>query len=306
MSLLKQAHLQNEAAAYEWVEARLWPNGPVCAHCGEAQRIGKMEGKATRIGLYKCYACRKQFNVKVGTIFESSHVKMHIWLQAFYLIAGSKKGISSNQLHRTLGVTLKTAWFMSHRIREAMRTGSLATPLGGEGKIVESDETFIGKKDGEVKPKGARGYAHKQAVLSLVERGGDVRSFRIDKANAANIYPIIDKNLKWESVLMTDEANVYETIGRDFKEHHAVDHGAGEYVRGDCHTNTLEGYFSIFKRGMKGVYQHCAERHLHRYLAEFDFRYNNRIARGVDDEARAAKMVEGVTGKRLTYRTTTH
>ncbi len=304
MSLLKQKHLQDEEAAYAWVEARIWPEGPVCPHCGEKERISKMQGKATRIGLYKCYACRKQFNVKVGTIFESSHVQMHIWLQAFYLIAGSKKGISSNQLHRTLGVTLKTAWFMSHRIREAMRTGSLATPLGGEGKIVEFDETFIGKKDGEVKPKGARGYAHKQAVLSLVERGGDVRSFRIDKANAENVYPIIDKNLRWELVLMTDEANIYKTIGREFKEHHAVDHGKGEYVRGDCHTNTLEGYFSIFKRGMKGVYQHCAERHLHRYLAEFDFRYNNRIARGVNDETRAAKMVEGVVGKRLTYRTT--
>lgn len=168
MSLLSQKHLQDEQAAYEWVEARVWPNGPVCPHCKGTERISKMQGKATRIGLYKCYQCRKQFNVKVGTIFEKSHVAMHLWLQAFYLIAGSKKGISSNQLHRTLGVTLKTAWFMSHRIREAMRTGSLAAPIGGNGGAVEVDETFIGQKKG-AKPKGekkGRGYAHKHAVLS--------------------------------------------------------------------------------------------------------------------------------------------
>ncbi len=304
MSLLNQEHLQNEEAAYAWVEARLWPEGPVCPHCEGKGRISKMQGTATRIGLYKCYACRKQFNVKVGTIFEKSHVPMHIWLQAFYLIAGSKKGISSNQLHRTLGVTLKTAWFVGHRIREAMRTGSfVASPMGGEGAILEADETFIGKKDGVVKSKTARGYAHKQAVLSLVERGGDVRSFRIDKADSANIKPIIDANLAKESRLMTDQASYYATLGKEFEGHESVDHSKEEWVRGDCHTNTLEGYFSIFKRGMKGVYQHCSERHLHRYLAEFDFRYNNRIARGVGDEARASKMIEGAKGKRLTYRT---
>jgi transposase-like protein len=299
MSLLNQDHLQNEEAAYAWVEARIWPEGPVCAHCGGKDRIGKMGGKATRIGLYKCYVCRKQFTVKLGTIFEASHVPMHIWLQAFYLIAGSKKGVSSNQLHRTLGVTLKTAWFMGHRIREAMRTGTFAAPLGGEGKIVEADETFLGQKKGAAKK---RGYAHKKAALSLVERGGDVRSFKIDRADAKNIWPIIDKNLSWESVLMTDESAVYPTIGRDFKAHHAVEHGKGEWVRGDAHTNTLESYFSVFKRGMRGVYQHCDERHLHRYLAEFDFRHNNRVARGVDDETRAGRMVEGAKGKRLTYR----
>jgi transposase-like protein len=190
MSLLSQRHLQDEAEAYAWVEARIWPEGPVCAHCGGKERISRMQGKATRAGTYKCYACRKQFTVKIGTIFESSHVKMHIWLQAFYLIAGSEKGISSNQLHRTLGVTLKTAWFMGHRIRDAMRSGTLAvpTPMGGEGKIVEADETYIGKKDGAVKHPTARGYAHKRAVLSLIERGGEVRSFHIDNANAANVY----------------------------------------------------------------------------------------------------------------------
>lgn len=245
MSLLSQDHLQNEEAAYAWVEARIWPEGPVCPHCKGTERINKMQGNATRIGLYKCYACRKQFNVKVGTIFEKSHVPMHIWLQAFFLIAGSKKGISSNQIHRTLGVTLKTAWFIGHRIREAMRTGSLAAPepMGGEGKIVEADETFIGKKKGEHRRAG--GYAHKQVALSLVERGGEVRSFVIDRVNAANIKKVVDANLSKESILMTDEASCYGKIGREFGMHLTVDHSKQQYVVGDCHTNTLENYYSV-------------------------------------------------------------
>ena len=302
MSLLSQKHLQDEEAAYAWVEARVWPERPVCPHCQEKARISKMQGKATRIGLYKCYACRKQFNVKVGTIFEKSHIPMHLWLQAFYLIAGSKKGISSNQLHRTLGITLKSAWFMSHRIREALRTGSLAAPLGGAGGsgIVEADETYIGKKEG--KPV-RRGHGHKNTVLSLVERGGEVRSVHIDNAKATTIMPIINENIAREARVMTDDAGQYDGRLKDFAEHGVVNHSGKEYVRGDVHTNTVEGYFSIFKRGMKGVYQHCDEKHLHRYLAEFDFRYNNRVARGVNDEQRAAKAVEGVVGKRLTYRT---
>ena len=304
MSLLSQKHLQNEAAAYKWVEAQIWPHGAQCPHCFEQKRVSKMEGKATRFGLYKCYACRKQFRVTVGTIFEKSHVPLHLWLQAFYLIAGSKKGISANQLHRTLGVTLKTAWFVGHRIREAMRVGSLAAPMGGEGSsgIVESDETFIGKKTGVPKAKG--GYVHKQTVLSLVERGGEVRSFVIERASASNVLPVVRENISKEARLMTDDAGLYRSkrfVG--FKEHSVVNHSAGEYVRGDIHTNTVEGYFSIFKRGMKGVYQHCAEKHLHRYLAEYDFRYNNRAKLGVSDEARAMKMVKGAQGKRLTYRT---
>jgi transposase-like protein len=305
MSILSDLHFHNEEAAYAWVETRLWPNGPQCPRCKGTERVGKLQGKSTRIGTYKCYECKKPFTVKVGTIFEDSHIKMNIWLQAIHLVCSSKKGISSNQLHRTLKLTLKSAWFMGHRIREAMRTGSLAVPsepMGGEGKIVEADETYIGKKDGMPKAKGARGYAHKRAVLSLVERGGDVRSFHVDNANAANVYPIIDKNLSFESTLMTDEASLYKTIGRSFADHQSVEHGKDEYVRGDCHTNTLEGYFSIFKRGMKGVYQHCDEKHLHRYLAEFDFRYNNRVARDVNDEQRAEKALLGVKGKRLTYK----
>ena len=187
---------------------------------------------------------------------------------------------------------------MAHRLREAMRSGNLY-PMGGSGSVVEIDETFIGQKEGVTKK---RGYAHKMAALALVERGGEVRTFHIDEANTANIKPIVDANLSKEAMLMTDEAKYYKPIGKEFKHHFTVEHGAGEYVRGTVHTNTLEGYFSIFKRGMKGVYQHCSEKHLHRYLAEFEFRYNNRIKLGIDDEARANRMFTGTAGKRLTYR----
>jgi transposase-like protein len=194
-SILERPHFQNEEAAYAKLESLLWPNGPVCPHCKGTERISKMQGKATRIGLYKCYTCRKQFRVTVGTVFESSHVKLHLWLQAAYLLCSSKKGISSNQLHRTLGVTLKTAWFMSHRLREAMRSGPLA-PMGGDGAIVEADETFIGQKKDVPK---RRGYAHKHAVLSLVERGGDVRSFHVDGTSAADLVPIVKENVAHET-----------------------------------------------------------------------------------------------------------
>jgi transposase-like protein len=296
--VLSHKRFQDEEAAYEWVEAHLWPDGPVCPRCKGIDRITKLRGESTRIGTYKCNACRKPFTVKIGTIFEDSHIPMRLWLQAIALLCASKKGISSNQLHRMLGITLKSAWFMSHRIREAMRTGGLA-PMGGPGSIYEIDETFIGNK--EDKPK-KRGYAHKMAALSLIERGGEIRSFKIDKADSATVKPIVDANLKKEGMLMTDEATYYGKLGKEFKHHFTVEHGRGEYVRGAVHTNTLEGYFSIFKRGMKGVYQHCAEKHLHRYLSEFDFRYNNRIAKGINDETRAEKALLGARGKRLTYK----
>lgn len=308
MSLMSQKHLQDEEAAYAWVEAQVWPNGPVCPHCGESKRVSKMQGKSTRIGLHKCYACRKQFNVKVGTIFEASHIPLRFWLQAFYLICGSKKGISSNQLHRTLGITLKSAWFMSHRIREAMRTGSLAAPMGGDGTsgVVEADETFVGRKKGVPV---RRGTAHKHAVLSLVERGGKVRSVHVEDVRADTLLPIVNENIAKEARVMTDDAATYYNKLDGFAGHDTVNHKAEEYVRREkgkplIHTNTVEGYFSIFKRGMKGVYQHCGEKHLHRYLAEFDFRYNNRVALGVDDSGRTIEAVKGVVGKRLTYRTT--
>jgi hypothetical protein len=244
--------------------------------------------------------CRKPFTVRMGTIFESSKVALHVWLQAMYLIAGSKKGISSNQLARTLGLTVKTAWFLSHRIREAMREGGFA-PFGADGGAVEVDETYIGRKKG-MPIRGA--YHHKMAVLRLVDRdSGKCRLFHVDKASGSNIQPIVMANLAREARLMTDEATMYRRIGREFAEHGAVHHYNREYVRGDITTNSIEGAFSIFKRGMRGVYQHCAEKHLHRYLAEFEFRYSYRAATGSNDADRADAMLRGIVGKRLTYQT---
>lgn len=299
-SKLSSPHFHNEDEAFAYVEQRVWPNGPVCPHCGGVERISKMQGKSTRKGLYKCYQCRKPFTVRMGTIFESSKVPLHIWLQAMYLVAGSKKGISSHQLARTLGLTVKTAWFLSHRIREAMREGGLA-PFGQDGGAVEVDETYIGRKKGRDVPKG--GWGHKMTVLGLVDRStGKSRFFHVD--GGKEIQGIVLDNLSREARLMTDEHVMYRRIGREFAEHSAVHHYNKEYVRGDVTTNTIEGAFSIFKRGMRGVYQHCAEKHLHRYLAEFEFRYSHREAHGVDDTARADRILSGIVGKRLTYETT--
>jgi transposase-like protein len=310
-SVLSEKHFHDEAAAYEYLEARIWAKGRVCPHCGVVDRSSKMEGESTRIGVYKCYACRKQFSVKVGTVFESSHVKLHLWLQAVALLSASKKGMSANQLHRVLGVSLKTAWFMGHRIREAMRDGNLA-PMGGAGGIVEVDETYFGKTaEPKVSPQrkgrpykvGSRGPRDKRAVLALVERGGKVRTFHVENADKATVSKIVTANISRESRLHTDESRLYSGAEAFFASHETVKHSRKEYARGDVHTNSAEGYFSIFKRGMTGVYQHCAEKHLHRYLAEYDFRYNNRVALGVNDVARTDAALCGIVGKRLTYRT---
>lgn len=304
MSVLSAPHFHNEKAAYAYVEARVWPEGPVCPHCGCFGRIYELKGKSTRIGVRKCGDCRKPFTVKVGTIFESSHVPLRFWLQAMFLMASSKKGISANQLHRTLGVTLKTAWFMAHRIREAMRDGDLA-PFGHGGGIVEADETFIGTDPDE--PKAKAGGNHKMKVLSLIDRDtGRARSTVLDFISAKAIGEIVVANLSREAILITDEARHYIKLGTGFAGHGTTNHVKGEYVSKFnplVHSNTVEGYFSIFKRGMRGVYQHCAKRHLHRYLAEFDFRYSNRVALGVNDVARADTLLAGVVGKRLTYQT---
>ena len=303
MSVLSAPHFHNEKAAYAYVEARLWPEGPICPHCGGVERISKMGGKSTRIGAYKCYQCRKPFTVKIGTIFEASHVPMRYWLQAIYLYSASKKGFSANQLHRTLGVTLKTAWFMAHRIREAMREGHLG-PFGMGGATVEVDETFIG-----IDPAQApnRGPHSKMKVLSLIEREtGRARSMVFDHLSMQDVVPLVEANLHREAHLRTDESTLYIQMGKGFASHETVSHNRDEYVRANdpsVHTNTVEGFFSIFKRGMKGVYQHCGKQHLHRYLAEYDFRYSYRIALGVDDGARADQLLSGVVGKRLTYRT---
>lgn len=297
-SALSSPHFHDEAKAFEFVEARVWPEGPVCPHCGGVDRVGRLKGKTTRPGLWKCYQCRKPFTVRIGTIFESSKIPLHVWLQALYLMAGSKKGISSNQLHRTLGVTLKTAWFMSHRIREAMREGEFE-PMGGGGAMVEVDETFIGRRKGtEVR----QAYPHKMAVLSLVDRStGKARSMVVENVGPSTIIPLVKANLDRETHLITDEGTAYRYAKHHFVDHSHVSHRRAEYVRGEVHTNTIEGFFSIFKRGMRGVYQFCSEKHLHRYLAEFDFRYSNREAVGVDDRARAEMLLKGVVGKRLTY-----
>jgi transposase-like protein len=307
-SILSEDHFHNEDAAYAYVEARLWPDGPVCPHCGATkEQVGKLAGKTTRTGLYKCYACREQFTVKIGTIFEDSHLPLRMWLQAIHLLCASKKGISTRQLQRMLGVGLKTAWHLGHRVREAMRDGVLA-PMGGVGGIVEVDETFVGRKEGfEAK----RGYAyHKNVVLTLVERNGRARSFHIEDATKEQIAPIVRANIARESHLMTDEARRYERLGREFAKHDVVDHSRQEYAYRDYQsgmtisTNTVEGYYGVFKRGMVGVYQRCGEQHLHRYLAEFDFRYNHRQKLGFTDAARAERALLGVKGKRLTYETT--
>jgi len=304
VSVLSDPQFHDEAAAFAFVEARLWPHGPVCHHCKSGDRVGKLKGKTTRPGLYKCYACRKPFTVRMGTVFESSHIEMHKWLQAIYLMCSSKKGISTNQLHRTLRITIKSAWFLSHRIREAMTTIGME-PLGGPGGIVEVDETFIGREEGtEV----ARGFAHKNAVLSLVERrpaGAVVRSFHVDGTSAADLLPIIKAHVSSGTHIMTDQAGQYTHMAKHFAAHDFTTHSKGEYVReGYIHTNTVEGYYSVFKRGMIGVYQHCAEWHLRRYVAEFDFRYNNRVRLGMSDTDHTDKTLLGVVGKRLTYRTT--
>jgi transposase-like protein len=301
--VLAAAHFQNEAAAFAYVEARLWPNGPVCHHCGERERIGRLQGKTTRPGLYKCYRCKKPFTVRMGTIFESSHLPLQLWLQIIHLMCASKKGISTNQIQRMLRCSMKTAWFLGHRIREAMndKPGVFFSPIGGEGKTIEADETYIGPA---AKNRAYEEPKPKLSVMSLVERGGAVRSFHVPNVTAKMLHPIIAKHAHRDSRFMTDESNIYAGLGWNFKSHQSVNHSIKEYVRGEVYTNTAEGYFSILKRGIYGVYQHVSEANLHRYLSEFDFRYSNRERLGVDDVARADLALEGVKGKRLTYETT--
>jgi transposase-like protein len=308
MSVLSKPYFHCEEAAFAHLESVLWPNGPVCPHCGSVSEK-HYDLRKTRIGLRKCRDCRKQFTVKVGTVFESAHIPLNKMLQAVYLMTASKKGISAHQLHRVLEVQYKTAWFLAHRIREAMRDGAFSVPFGNDGGVVEVDETFIGH-DRTIKPKGekkGRGYAHKHKVLSLVDREtGQARSMVVDSLAAKDITPILRENIAKEARVMTDEAGQYRHLDKEFADHAFTRHGAGEYVNMEdrtIHTNTIEGFFSIFKRGMKGVYQHCGKQHLHRYLAEFDFRYNNRSALGCEDELRARRALSNIVGKRLTYQT---
>jgi transposase-like protein len=308
--LLKNPIFQDETKAREWLEARVWPEGPTCPHCGNADKtkIKALQGKAHRPGLYQCAECREQFTVTVKTVFERSKIPLTKWLAALFLMTASKKGISAHQVHRMLDVSYKSTWFMMHRLREAMRTGGLE-PLGGSGKIVEADETYFGKPEKRPVSPQRKGRPYKspkvrqsRPIVALVERGGRVRSFHVPVADAANVVAIVRGNIHSESRLMTDESRLYHKEGDHFASHETVKHTAHEYVRGDVTTNSVEGYFSVFKRGMRGTYQHCSEKHLHRYLAEFDFRFNNRITLGVNDTMRAETLAAGIAGKRLTYR----
>ena len=312
MTAFKDAMFQNESKAREALEALRWPDGPYCPHCGNSDqdKIAKVEGKklSHRPGLYYCNDCKGQFTVTVGTVFERSKVPLTKWWMAAHLLNSSKKGISAHQIHRTLGVTYKTAWFMMHRLREAMADLKPAGPMGGPGKIVEADTTYIGGKE-KNKHKNKRnpkniGGAGKQIVHTLVERDGSARSHHVASISGETLRPILTANVSRKSSLMTDTAGGYMGVGKEFDRHEMVDHGIGEYVRGDAHSNTVEGYFSVLKRGITGVYHHVSEAHLKRYLAEFDFRYSNRSSLGITDGERTAKALKGIEGKRLTYRPT--
>jgi transposase-like protein len=295
-SVLSAPHFKTEEAAFAYVEAALWPKGPICPHCGETARLGRLNGKTTRAGLHKCYACQKPFTVRMGTIFESSHLPLHLWLQVIHLFCASKKGIATRQIQRMLNCSMKTAWFLGHRIREVMTPGSTG-PLGGEGKTVEADETALTNSR-----KTKRGPGRKKphaAVLSLVERGGNVRSIVLDHRSVmSHVY----KHVHEKSRLVTDKAAHFKFS--PVAKHESVDHSKYEWARGDVHVNTLEGFFSIFKTGLIGTYQHVDKKHLDRYLAEFDFRQNNRAKLGINDVQRADIALQGVKGKRLTYETT--
>jgi len=310
MSSFTEARFNNDDAARAYLETLRWPDGPICPHCGTVGHAYAIKPAGT----YRCGEpkCRGNFTVTMNSPMERSHIALHKWVLAFHLMCASKKGISAHQLHRTLGITYRSAWFMAHRIRECMRAGGLA-PIGGRGKVVEADETYFGtipkaelmpsdpgKRGG--KKRGVRRPAYR-AVLSLVERGGSVRTFHVAFADQNTVHAIMRANIDRETRIHTDESLLYRLAPWRFASHETIKHSAKEYARGDVTTNTVEGYFSIFKRGMKGIYQHCGEKHLHRYLAEYDFRYNHRVKLGYNGD-RAALAVKNAAGKRLTYRGT--
>jgi transposase-like protein len=305
MSDLSNPVFHDDDKARQWLEARLWPEGPICPHCGVVDEATLMQGKSHRPGLFQCNACREPFTVTVGTLYERSKVPLHKWLAATHLMMASKKGISALQVGRLLGLSKKTAWFLCHRIRESLRETN-PDILGGSGKIVEADETYIGgkEKNKHIRKRNKRniGGTGKEAAFALVERGGKARSFHVPAVNGETLRPILKAQLSPNSSLMTDEGGQYFHVGKEFARHETINHSADEYVRGDAHTNSVESYFATLKRGVIGTYHHVSQQHLKRYLAEFDYRYNEREALGVSDAERMSKSVTGIVGKRLMYR----
>jgi len=297
MCKLDEPQFHNDEAAREYLEKTIWPNGPVCPHCGSINNAYV----TNKPGLYRCAepVCRADFTVTVGTVFERSKVALHKWLLASFLICSSKKGMSAHQLHRTIGVTYKTAWFMAHRLREAMNTG-FDGPLGGGGEAVEVDETYWGNVGKQAN--GARGWSHKMKIISLVEREGQKRTFHVANVTAKTVAPILREQVAKKARLMTDETRVYNKIGKEFLSHEKVNHSAGEYARGDVTTNTVESSFAILKRGLYGTFHHVSEQHLQRYATEFDFKWNHRSKLGFSDLERTIKTLKGIVGKRLMYR----
>jgi transposase-like protein len=296
---------QDDDLAREWFEARIWPNGPICPHCGSfGEGVTRLQGKKHRPGCFQCNACREQFTVTVGTVMERSKIPLHIWLKAMYLLSASKKGMSTHQLHRMLGVSLKSTWFLMHRIREAMREPYFGSQMGGFQKPVQADETFVGRRTSRAGEVRQRGYAEKEPVVTLVD-GKQARSFHVPEVNAATLKPILREQIDKSAMVYTDDASYYRGLKADFPAgHFTVDHSVGEYVRGGATVNACENYFSILKRGIYGTYQHVSPTHLKRYVGEFDFRFNNRIGLGVDDMQRTEKVAKGAVGKRLTYQRT--
>src|SRR5438067_9122390 len=307
MNDLSRPEFHDAEKAREWLEAELWPNGPICPKCGTVNQATLMRGETTRSGLYQCNACREPFTVTVGTLYERSHVPLNKWLAATHLMMASKKGMSALEIGRLLGLSKKTAWFLCHRIRESLRETKLATPLGGHNKVVEADETWIGGKEANKhaskRQRRGRGRVGKEPVIALVERDGRVRLQHLPDVTAKNLRLALVTQVDRKSYLMTDESGAYKVVGREFAGHGSVNHSIEEYVRGSFwHTNTVEGYFSILNRGIVGTFHHVSQQHLKRYLAEFDYRYNERMSLGVSDSERMRKSVQGIVGKRLTYR----
>ena len=312
MTSLTDPIFHDEDNAREHLEAIRWPLGPYCPHCGNADpdKVTRLAGKSHRAGLHVCNECREHFTVTVGSVMERSHIPLHKWVLGFHLMAASKKGVSAHQLMRLLGLgSYRTAWFLAHRIREAMKEVD-NSPMGGPGKIIEADETYYGqletprvskRRKGRPFTKKGKGIGQKRAVLGLVERGGKVRTFHVQNATVKDVRAVTVKHVSRKSDLHTDEAGIYKSFGWEFAAHKTINHSKGEYVKGNVHTNTVENVWSVFKRGMKGIYQHCGEAHLHRYLAEFDFRYNRRSKLGISDAERAIDAIKGAAGRRMMY-----